>query len=86
MLGTIRASGDKVVVGAVSLMVETIHMGMTMMGGTNTQVIGMEGVVCLLVMGMAHSWEEEVDHPYRQDGARSTQNIHRTLLHRRDTG
>ena len=23
----------------------------------------MEGAVCLLVMGMAHSWEEEVDHP-----------------------
>ena len=33
------------------------------MGGMNAQVIGMAEVVHLLVMGMAHSWEEEVDHP-----------------------
>ena len=43
--------------------VETTRMGMTMMEGTNTQVIGMAEAVHLLVIGMAHSWEEEVDHP-----------------------
>ena len=41
--------------GAVSPMAETICMRMTMMGGTNAQVIDMEGAVHLLVMRMAHS-------------------------------
>ena len=36
---------------------------MMMMGGMNFQVMGTEGVVRLLVMGMAHSWKKEVDHP-----------------------
>ena len=49
--------------GAVSPMVEMICMRMMMMGGTNAQVIGIEGAVHLLVMGTAHSWEEEVNHP-----------------------
>ena len=38
-------------------------MGMTVIEGTNDQVIGMAEAVRLLVIGMAHSWEEEVDHP-----------------------
>ena len=38
-------------------------MGMTMIEGTNDQVIGTAEVVRLLVIGMAHSWEEEVNHP-----------------------
>ena len=63
MLGTIRASADKVVVGAVSPTAETTRMGMTMMEGTNAQVIGTAEAVCLLVIGMAHFWKEEVDHP-----------------------
>ena len=44
-------------------MAETTRMGMTMIEGTNDQVIGMAEAVRLLVIGMAHSWEEEVDHP-----------------------
>ena len=62
-LDTIRASMDKVVVGAVSPTAEMTCIGMTMMKGTNAQVIGMAEAVRLLVIGMAHSWEEEVDHP-----------------------
>ena len=30
---------------------------------TNAQIMGMVEAVHLLVMEMAHSWEEEVDHP-----------------------
>ena len=63
MLDTIRASVDKVVVGAVNLTAEMTRMGMTMMEGTNAQVIGTVEAVRLLVIGMTHSWEEEVDHP-----------------------
>ena len=63
MLDAIRASADKVVVGAVSSTAETTRMGMTMMEGKNAQVIGMAEAVHLLVIGMAHSWEEEVNHP-----------------------
>ena len=44
-------------------MAEMTHMGMTMIEGMNNQVIGVAEAVCLLVIGMAHSWEEEVDHP-----------------------
>ena len=62
-LDTTRASVDKMVVGVVSPTVETTRMGMTMIEGTNDQVIGTAEVVRLLVIGMAHSWEEEVDHP-----------------------
>ena len=42
---------------------EMTHMGMTMMEQMNAQVIGTAEAVCLLVIGMAHSWEEEVNHP-----------------------
>ena len=63
MLDTIRASTDKVVVGVVSPTAEMTRMGMMMMERTNTQVIGTAEAVRLLVIEMAHSWEEEVDHP-----------------------
>ena len=62
-LDTIGTSADKVVVGAVSPTVEMTRMGMTMMEQTNAQVIGTAEAVRLLVIGMAHSWEEEVNHP-----------------------
>ena len=50
-------------VGAVSPTAEMTRMGMTMMERTNAQVIGTAEAVRLLVIGMAHSWEEEVGHP-----------------------
>ena len=62
MLGIIRASVDRVVVGAVSLTVEMTHMGMMIMGGTSNQTMGAVEVVRLLATGMAHFWEEEDDH------------------------
>ena len=62
-LDTTRASTDKVGVGVVSPTAETTRMGMTMIEGTNNQVIGTAEAVRLLVIGMAHFWEEEVDHP-----------------------
>ena len=62
MLGIIRASADRVVVGVVSPMVEMTCMGMMKMGGMSNQTMGAVEVVHLLATGMAHSWEEEDDH------------------------
>ena len=62
MLGIIRASVDRVVVGAVSPMMEMTCMGMMTMGGTSNQTMGTVKAVCLLAIGMTHFWKEEDDH------------------------
>ena len=62
MLGIIRVSVDRVVVGAVSPMVEMTHMGMMIMGETSNQTMGAVEVVCLLATGVAHFWEDEDNH------------------------